>query len=216
MYQIPYRPRLPTRSKIVYFLLFTICFFRGAPSTLCITYHYVWNLTNTHINAHHLHHRALQFQCLLEWYLEKQTWSDRSICNTERGVPRDGRLMDVVGERSSPVHLWLSSSRQIPPPSINLILVSSSNTGQHYAPRNIYACGLTQGVEPQSHPTTWPRYPLHMGPSESSGLIAFISTALMLKFCLTFIQVSYVMLMQYSPSGWTKTSVEGSLFLFDR
>ncbi|KAF8601475.1 hypothetical protein BDV93DRAFT_231971 [Ceratobasidium sp. AG-I] len=29
-------------------------------------------------------------------------------------------------------------------------------------------------------------------------------------------QVSYVMLMQYSPSGWTKTSVEGSLFLFDR
>ncbi|KAG9085739.1 hypothetical protein FRC06_003471 [Ceratobasidium sp. 370] len=29
-------------------------------------------------------------------------------------------------------------------------------------------------------------------------------------------QVSYVMLMQYSPSGWSKTSVEGSLFLFDR
>ncbi|KAG8737350.1 hypothetical protein FRC10_008288 [Ceratobasidium sp. 414] len=29
-------------------------------------------------------------------------------------------------------------------------------------------------------------------------------------------QVSYVMLMQYSSSGWAKTSVEGSLFLFDR
>ncbi|KAG8743629.1 hypothetical protein FRC12_015005 [Ceratobasidium sp. 428] len=29
-------------------------------------------------------------------------------------------------------------------------------------------------------------------------------------------QVSYVMLMQYSSTGWAKTSVEGSLFLFDR
>ncbi|KAG9092091.1 hypothetical protein FS749_016010 [Ceratobasidium sp. UAMH 11750] len=29
-------------------------------------------------------------------------------------------------------------------------------------------------------------------------------------------QVSYVMLMQYSSSGWAKTAVEGSLFLFDR